>query len=154
MNIKELIDKIYADYIHNDFNTYNRNYIYKGLIKIEDKIRKMSISNFNDIVDFYISIYNYTNSNLIVNEKDKIRILKLEQENILIFISDNTDYNVLKNFNEKLYGESKLIIVCKSLLYCIVKKYLKRKLLQEYDILNFNNNEVIALTQEIDKIFN
>lgn len=153
MNIKELIDKMYADYIHDNLNTYNRNHIYEGLITIDDKISKMSINNFDDIIDFYIMIYNCIDSDFIISEENKIKILKLKNGNVLIFVSDNTDYNILKKFNEVIVDEAKLINVNKSLLYCTIKKYLKKKLLQEFDILNFNNDEVRLLSQELGKIF-
>lgn len=153
MNIKDLIDKMYADYIHDNLNTYNRNHIYEGLITIDDKISKMSINNFDDIIDFYIMIYNCIDSDFIISEENKIKILKLKNGNVLIFVSDNTDYNILKKFNEVIVDEAKLINVNKSLLYCTIKKYLKKKLLQEFDILNFNNDEVRLLSQELGKIF-
>lgn len=137
MTLMKIAEELYEKYLHSDFNDFNCEYIFNGIKNAIEHFTTM-LPNFDnsDFINYYLEVYNikYHKKDLVNN----IEIIVIPQENTeLVFISDNADFNELKNY---ISNNMKVILVYLNIdtIISTFKKDIFLRLLREYDTLSYN----------------
>lgn len=142
MNIKDFVDSVYIKNLYSEYNNYNEEMICSGITKTKLELDKLGTPLLNDFIEFYLSVYKLSKSKSIFNQKEVLEIIKSQNGDLICFIAQKADYNIIKTVGETQINNINLVIYTRENLSKVVNDYIIHKLQLEYDILNYKPNEL------------